>query len=172
MGGKGARLYGFDQFERRMTNPTWASKPAGDFLRRWVDFYRDVARRRAPVWRGRLRRSIKRQMDTAKFPLWARVFSDVPSAPFMEYGTGTRSDGPNARHRVHWPPARALNPWAQAHGFGPRGGFLVARKIGMRGGLEPRHFFRDAERAADRKLNGWLATMAKEMEAEASRGVA
>ena len=81
----------------------------------------------------------RRWTQGAASPLWAKGGSNVKYAPYMEYGTGRLADaeggGGGGRH---WPPAQALEGWASRHGFGPGGGFLVARAIGRRGGLKPR----------------------------------
>lgn len=59
------------------------------------------------------------------------------SNSYMELGTGIPAGNP----KVHWPPAAALEVWANRHGTT---GFLVARAIGRRGGLKPRKFLQKA----------------------------
>ena len=49
---------------------------------------------------------------------------------------------PGGKGARHWPPSDALELWAKRHGFGEGGGYLVARAIGLRGGLTPRRYLR------------------------------
>lgn len=96
-----------------------------------------------PVDTGNLRASIAYEVSGVDgVPLWGAVGSNVEYAPYMEYGTGTLSDGPNASGARHWPPAAALDVWARRHGF--KSGAQVAFVIGRRGGLRPRRFLRNA----------------------------
>jgi hypothetical protein len=173
----GAKLHGFDDLERKMKYPTWAAGPAGRFLDRWRFSTERAAKaniKRGPggwLWKGHDRRSLTSERDQATFPHWARVGSNSRTVRWGEFGTGLKSEDPTASKKRHWPPSAALEPWARAHGYGPGGGFLVARAIGRRGGLEPRRFLRNAAKDSERKIPGWLATAAREMEREASAGV-
>jgi HK97 gp10 family phage protein len=95
------------------------------------------ARILAPVDTGRLRASIAPDVRRDGKDVVGVVGSNVKDAPYMELGTGI----PAGRGR-HWPPGAALETWAQRHGF--ESGFIVARAIGLRGGLEPRRFLQRA----------------------------
>ena len=100
----------------------------------------------APVDTGRLRASITPEVLTSRFrKVRGIVGSNVLYAPYMELGTGTFVGRP-----AHRPPSAALNLWAKRHGI-PGGGYVVARGIGLRGGLKPRRYLRRAlEQNADR----------------------
>lgn len=100
------------------------------------------AKLNAPVDSGRLKNSITSSILTRSGLLGSVVVSGVVGsnvfyAPMMELGTGTFVGRPP--HRV---PSSALNVWARRHGF--PNGFLVARAIMRRGGLEPRNYFQRA----------------------------
>lgn len=73
------------------------------------------------------------------------VGTAAPHGPYMEYGTGTFAGGTR-----HWPPSEALERWAHLHGI--PSGFLVARAIGLRGGLEPRRYLSGAMEAKEAQV--------------------
>lgn len=164
-------LHGSADFIRKMRYPKWAAGPAGRFLDRWrfsVERGAKANIKRGPggwLWKGHDRRSLTSERDQAFFPHWARVGSNSRTLRWGEFGTGLKSEDPTATKKRHWPPSSALDPWARAHSTT---GFLVARAIGRRGGLEPRRFLRDAVKDSERRIPGWLATAAREMEREAS----
>jgi hypothetical protein len=169
-----AKLHGFDDLERKLKYPRWAAGPAGRFLDRWrfaVERGAKANIKRGPggwLWKGHDRRSLTSERDQATFPHWARVGSNSKTLRWGEFGTGTKSEDPQSSKKRHWPPASALEPWARAHNTT---GFLVARAIGRRGGLEPRRFLRNAVKDSERRIPGWLATAAREMATEAGRGI-
>lgn len=155
-----------DKLRRRLSQPDWVEKPAGSFLQEWRSFLQKEAAANAPVWHEVLRKSIRSAQDTRRFPQWARVFADSPEAEPMEYGTGLLYDGPGGPHQRYFPPPSKLREWSQSKGLNE---YAVARGIWLRGGLEPRHYFRDAEQAADAHLNAWMATFARNIEHHAER---
>lgn len=157
-------IRGLDKLQKRLSDPEWVQKPAGTFLQQWLEFVKREAAANAP---GGIGRTIQGERDSRRFPLWARVFSDHPGAGPLEWGTGLLSEAPDSKHTRHYPPARALEGWARARGLNP---YAVARAIGNRGGLAPRRFFRNAEKAADAQLNAWLAQFAAGIEREADYG--
>jgi hypothetical protein len=172
----GVKLHGFDDLERKLKYPTWAAGPAGRFLDRWALFTERAAKanvKRGPggwLWKGHDRRSLTSDRDRATFPHWARVGSNSKTLRWGEFGTGTKSEDPKASKKRHWPPSSSpsLQRWAREHNTSA---FLVARSIGLRGGLEPRRFLRNAVDDSERRIPGWLAQAAREMMSEASRGV-
>jgi HK97 gp10 family phage protein len=95
------------------------------------------ARKLSPVDTGRLRASIAPDVRREGKSVMGVVGSNVKYAPFQELGTGTQA----GRGR-HWPPAEALETWARRHGFAS--GFIVARAIGLRGGLKAKRFLQRA----------------------------
>lgn len=106
------------------------------------------AQKRAPVDTGRLRASITTSVETTAEGIEGRVGTAVFYAPAQEYGTGTQAEGEGGKGGRHWPPGAALDTWAKRHGFGEGGGYLVARAIGIRGGLKPRRYLRGALQAS------------------------
>ncbi len=160
-------IKGLSKLQRRLSDPDWVSEPAGSFLQEWRHDLQQEAADRAPFWRGDIKHSIQTTQDTKRFPLWARVFSDEPHAAFMEYGTGLLYDGPGGSHERYFPSPLGLAPWAASKGLNP---WAVAQGIYQRGGLEPRHFFRDAERASDAHLNRFLSQFAANIERQAEHG--
>lgn len=151
----GTTIVGLKQIRKRLSEPTWVEKPAGSFLSVWRTFAQQDAVENAPEWHGDLKRSIATAQDTSRFPLWARVYSDLDYAEFMEEGT-----------KPHWPPIEAVREWAEEHGIEP---YLVARSIAEHG-TEPRHFFADAEQAADQHINAWMAAFAANIERAVAAG--
>jgi hypothetical protein len=167
-------LIGFDNLDSKLRNPKWISRPLGDFFDTWrlaVQHQAVANIKRGPggwINTGDTRRQLTSERDTATFPVWARVGwmqgSALLKARWGEYGTGTLSEDPLSSHKRHWPPTSALEKWATKRGLNA---FLVARAIGRRGGIAPRRFLRDAVATTEPKIGGWLATMAKAIEAEA-----
>lgn len=155
---------GLDKLESRLSEPDWIEKPAGSLLRKWRDDVRAYVVEHVPVWRGESKAEFESEQDTAKFPLWARVFSNSPQARWMEYGTGLLSDDPKSAHRRYFPNILGITPWSLDHGLVP---YLVAKGIYDRGGIAPRHYFRDAEAHADANLNRYLGAFAREIESAA-----
>ena len=100
------------------------------------------AKIKAPVDRGQLRASITHEVQSIGGDMLGIVGSPLEYAPHMEFGTGSQSDQPSGKGR-HWPPAAALDLWAQRHGV-KGGGKAVAYFIARRGGLKPRKFLRGA----------------------------
>lgn len=92
----------------------------------------------APVDTGRLKASITSEVRSSglgsSYSVAGVVGTNVSYAPYMEFGTGTIVGRP-----PHRPPSSALDVWARRHGIAS--GFLVARAIARKGGLEPRRFF-------------------------------
>jgi hypothetical protein len=169
----GVKLHGFDDLERKMKYPTWAAGPAGRFLDSWRFSTERGAKaniKRGPggwLWKGHDRRSLTSERDQAMFPHWARVGSNSPKIRFGEFGTNRKAEDPSTANRP-WPTGQQLQPWARARGLNA---WAVAASIKRKGGLEPRRFLRNAAKDSERKIPGWLATAAREMEREASAGV-
>lgn len=186
------KIIGFDELQRKLRNPTWASGPAGRFLDMWRFHVERGAKANIKrgiggwLWHGNDRRSLTSERDHAQFPLWARVGSNSKSIRWGEFGTGLLSEDPQSAKRRYFPPPAALDKWAIAHGFHTGSasgatagasaspgtyGYLVARMIWQQGGTKPRRFLRNAVKDAEPKIAGWLSQAAKAMEVEASRGV-
>ncbi len=121
------------------------------------------AKANAPVDTGRLRASIHNKVEDVSNGVIGRIGPNVSYGAYMEFGTGTQSDGPGGRRGRHFPPSGALNVWAGRHGFGPGAGYLVARAIGRRGGLKPRRYLRRALQGKLRQALDRLALAAQDV---------
>jgi hypothetical protein len=157
-------IRGMQVMQKRLTTADFVQAPAGEFLRSWKEDLKNEAVKRAPKWRGDLARTIQMSQDTAKFPLWSRVFFDAPQARWMEYGTGTLSEDPKSARQRYFPPVDRIRDWSIDHGIEP---YLLARGIFERGGTPPTHFFSDAEQAADAGFNSRLSRFGKDIERQA-----
>lgn len=83
---------------------------------------KEDAKRRAPKDLGKLQDGIKFRVVKNKKSIVARIVSEADYSAFVEFGTSP-----------HFPPWDELEGWAQRHGFGEGGGFLVARSISKKG---------------------------------------
>ena len=121
-------IKGAKELRRALRNPKFVKGPASRFVRRVAFNVQAEAVKAAPSDTGRLRQSITPQFD--KGGLRAKVGTNLKYAQPVEFGS-----------RPHWPPLKALQPWARRHGFpgGKTGAFLVARAI-ARKGTKPRSF--------------------------------
>lgn len=141
---------GLDELVKRLDDPGVA-EATGKRMKDGLLLVEGSAQMRAPSNFGQLRASMTSMVETVGSSVDGAVGSALVTAPYMEYGTGALADGPVPGNGSHWPPSEALDRWAYLHGFGENAGFIVARIIGLRGGLEPRRFLRGAweEKAND-----------------------
>ncbi len=131
--------------------------PVRAFMSRAAMYIEAEAKKNAPVDTGRLRTSITHEVDTENtVPQWAKVGSNLFYAPYMEYGTGLRTDGTGGSGKRHHPPGDALQGWAERHGLAS--GWAVASAIAARGGLEPRRYLRGALEASTSAIQSLLKT--------------
>lgn len=140
--------------------PKLVARPMHNFFERSTIAIENRAKQKAPTDTGRLKSSITHKVDDAEVPHWGQVGTNVKYAPYMEFGTGTQTDGTGKGAR-HWPPSGALDTWARRHGF--QSGYQVARAIGLRGGLKPRRFLRDALKESLNDIRGYLDKLGKEI---------
>jgi len=110
----------------------------------------------APVDTGRLRSSITASIEADEETIQGVVGSNLAYAPHMEFGTGTF-----AGKSPHYPPAAALDVWAQRHGFSS--GAVVARIIGRRGGLAPRKYLTNALEANRAQVTATIENAVQEI---------
>lgn len=107
----------------------------------------------APVDTGRLKASITSEVRQSgignSMTVQGVVGTVVKYAPYMEFGTGTIVGRP-----PHRPPPAALDVWAKRHGIAS--GFLVARAIARRGGLEPRRYLARSLEKNEQKIKDML----------------
>lgn len=122
-------------------------KEFSDGLKRGLLGITNDAKRLAPVDRGRLRNSIAPEVRVEGRQVVGVVGSNVKYAPYQELGTGTFAGKPR-----HWPPGSALETWARRHGM--PSGYVVARAIGLRGGLKPKRFLQRAFEMNRDKVKG------------------
>lgn len=152
----------------RVLKPETIGEPLRNWFKRVTFKVEGEAKKRAPVDMGRLRSSISTDVDKAKVPQYATIGSNLTYAPFMEFGTGTLSDGPGGSNSPHYPPSSALDSWAARHGIDS--GFIVARAIGRRGGLKPRRFLRDGVKASMPFARASLKAMGRDIGKRFSKG--
>ena len=148
------RIEGLERVMGKLEPALWKG-PLREFLEAAALGVERDAKKKAPVDTGRLRSSITHEVEDTL----ARVGTDVDYAAFMEYGTGTQTDGPGGGGR-HWPPTAGLDPWAARKGLDP---FLVARAIGRRGGLVPRRYLRGALEENLGRIKRLLGKMGEEI---------
>lgn len=168
-------LNGIDQVLRDMKSETIQGEPSRRMLAKWAGLVLRHAIAHAPHFQGHYRRSLASEVDPAPLPKYARVGSNLQTATgqtivgAIEGGTGQLSDLPGGSRRRHWPPAHALDAWAdkkripRRDGTGYLTGRDVAAIIGRRGGLRPRRVLRNAADAAEPKIAKLLDEMGAEM---------
>lgn len=176
-----AQIQGLEELLADLDNPTWVAEPARRFLSKWGQAVQRESVTNIGTgiggWKdtGEVRRSITHEVDNDPFPLWARAGSPLDKARWGEYGTGLLSEDPESAKSRHWPPADALDAWAAKKKIEvqtPDGGSRIltgkdiARIIGMRGGLEPRRFMRDAVKTVDPRIEIWIDELAADIMAE------
>lgn len=103
------------------------------------------AKIKSPVDTGRLRSSITGEVFTRSalfgHTLTGIAGTNVKYAPYMEFGTGTFTDGEKLHGRPHKVPPKYLKEWARRHKANE---YVISRAIFIRGGLKPRKFFQYA----------------------------
>lgn len=117
------KVEGMDRVRRKLQKDALWAKPIQRFLERAARTIELHAKEKAPVDTGRLRASIGFQvMDLPT--MQAIIAPKAHYGAYVEFGT-----------RPHWPPLKAMQPWAQRHGFprGRAGAFLLALAISRHG---------------------------------------
>jgi len=142
MNGLTIEIRGLDRIQRKLGDARFLQRPMRTFFDKSAIAVERRAKQNAPIDTGRLRSSITHQVDKAPLPMWAKVGTDVFYGPYQEFGTGLLAEGVGGKGGRHWPPSAALDLWARRHGI--PSGYLVARAIGLRGGLRPRRYMRNA----------------------------
>lgn len=118
------------------------------------------ARKKAPIDRGGLRDSIVYEVDTAHFPRFVKVGSN------LEYARATELGRPPGK----MPPVDALEAWARRKGMGEGAGWPLALKI-MQSGIPARPYLQPALDESIPQIQRFVKQMAKDIEQEAaSRG--
>lgn len=178
------RIIGLEDLHGKLQEPEWVERPARRFLESWGSrVEREAKANVSNLGRGpgswldtaETRKSLTHEVDNAALPLFARAGSNLMKARWGDLGTGLLSEDPESPKRRHWPPASALERFVAKKQPKDREGRLltaadVARAIGMRGGLAPRRFLRDADETVAAELPGMVKDFAKDIEKEAERG--
>jgi hypothetical protein len=111
------------------------------------------AMQKAPVDTGFLKNSIQPEFDSGSPMRYVRVGTNAQQAAPMEFGT-----------RPHFPPVRAITPWAQRHGIDP---FALALSI-ARKGTKPHPFLKPALDESVPDIRALLSVMGREIESGAA----
>lgn len=127
--------------------------PVSRFFRSAAFRVQGRAQIKAPVFRGLLKNSIQSDFDGASPMRWARVGTNAQQAAPMEFGT-----------RPHFPPVRAITPWATAHGIDP---YALALSI-ARKGTKPHPFLKPALDESVPDIRALLSVMGREIESGAA----
>lgn len=163
---RSAVIKGLDKMGKRLTTQDFIAKPTGTFLRDWRENLKREVLDRVPRNTGGLAEVIESIQDSARFPLFARVFAEDPKARWLEYGTGELSEDPKSPKMAYFPPPERLRDWA-----GDGDPYALAYSIWRAGGTPPTHFFSDAERAADAAFSAQVARFGRNIGKEAERNV-
>lgn len=142
-------IEGLEQAIAKLT-PARANGPIGRFLDRGAIYIQSQAREKAPVDTGRLRGSIGVESPSDRQRI---IGANTDYAEYVETGT-----------RPHFPPPSALEGWAARHGYGPGGGFLVARAI-ARSGTKAQPYMKPAAESGETFVKSLIPTLAAEIEA-------
>lgn len=153
----GFRITGLAELQRAL-GPGLVAQPARNLFTRGALIVEGNQKRFAPVDRGPLRQSVTHEIDGAFVPTFARIGTNYPTAPYVQFGT-----------RPHWPPPGALAGWARRHGFGPGGDYLVRRKI-AKYGTKAQPFLTQGLEASKGQLSTLVPQMARDIEAQAAAG--
>ena len=133
---------GIDKIVRRMNDPQ-VKAITSQHMNISLIMIENPAKMNGPGDTGRGVASITHSVGDIGSDIQGIVGSMKDHMKWQEYGTGLLYDGPPPRSsRRHWPPSAALETWARRHGIAS--GYLVARAIGLRGGLRPKKFLRNA----------------------------
>lgn len=148
------KVTGLGGLERKL-GPALVAQPARNFFNRSTITIQSAGRRNAPVDRGDLRNKIATEVDTAFMPRWGRIGTNVTHAEPQELGT-----------RPFWPPKAPLEAWGARKGLSKGQVYLIRRKI-ARVGISPKLFMTDGVNSSLPAVRGFVAVMAKEIEAGA-----
>ena len=145
-------LIGGDALEKALKNLDFLKGPADEMIDGVANTLRRNAMQGSPVDTGRLKTSwVVDWHKKSGYKTGAVVGSNMPYARYVEEGT-----------KPHWPPLRALQPWASRHGFGRgmRGAWLVAKIIAKKGTKATKFFEKaraDTEPYRDRAVKHLLS---------------
>ncbi len=184
-----AELRNLTQVLESITDARYVGEPLRRFLNKWAyAVHRGTVRNfeRGPggwIDTAETRRSFAVAIDPSSVPLYARVGSGLDKARWGDYGTGLLSEDPNSNKQRHYPPAKALDGWAERKqiqirvGTNKNGepiyriatGADIARMIGRRGGLAPRRYLRDAAERVEEQIPAWIRELVADIERTAGQ---
>lgn len=135
------RIDGLDELKRNFDEaPEVLGKAAAEAMRKSTELVKIRARRKAGsppiVFTGELARSIEATSTSKKGKIIARARHGAP----VEFGT-----------RPHFPPVAPLERWARIKLGKPGLGFVIARKISVKG-TKPQPFFEPAAEESIRDI--------------------
>lgn len=142
-----SEVKGFESLLGKLNAEKLMAEPMRKFYKRAAVIAQRYARQLSPVDTGRLRGSITYEVDAAEFPTFAAIGSVVEYAPYVEYGTGTESDGPNASGKPHFPAGVSAKTGRVLKGFP---------------GFRPRRYLRDAIQKLRSDMPALLAQLGKD----------
>lgn len=152
------RLEGERELAAKLTKEAIAGGPARRLLDRSRIVVQGNARGFAKVDRGRWRNSIQSETDTATFPEWAVVGSNLDYAPYADLG----------RKPGRMPPHDVIAAWVARQGMPPSAVFPIRRAIGRRG-VKGDHALERGLDASKPAILGFVGLAAREIESEAGR---
>tara|TARA_Y100001938_G_scaffold150365_1_gene240982 strand:- start:1006 stop:1536 length:531 start_codon:yes stop_codon:yes gene_type:complete len=127
---------GVDKLKRRLDLAGLTAKPVRQFMRSTGAVLRDKAKDEAPEFTGSLKNSIhvQRIKQRGRLPHSVKIYSSRSYAKYVhgdEKKSGRlRLSEPYTRSTPHFPPIKALKPWAEAKGLNP---YAVQQSIGKKG---------------------------------------
>jgi len=143
------KIMGVDEVRAKLDERSLIGKPLAKMLWKAALYLEGLVKKETPVDTGVLRSSIRAKIDPSPaMPLWAKTYTMVKYASFVEKGT-----------KPHWPPPGALARWAHLHHI-PE--FLVARAIARRG-TKGAFMFKKALEQGKAKVASLLGNMAHEI---------
>jgi len=151
------RLEGLTELQRRTADPRILADAERRFLLQSGLAVQRGAQIGAPVDQGRLRGSIKVEVDPSPSPQWAKVGTNVFYAPYQEYGTG-----------IYGPKRRRIRPkQAQALRWAVGGGFAFARSVA---GTPGKRYMEKGLRGAESRIASLRRKLASDIAKGISRG--
>ena len=144
------RIEGLEQVLASMNYQEIVAGPLHDFLLRSGLTVEAESKQLAPVDTGRLRASIKTEVE----PLKATIAPTVHYGAAVEFGS-----------RPHMPPVAALQPWARRHGGGSGLPWALAIWISKHG-TKPHPYMVPGADAALPQIQQFAQDMGREIEAK------
>ena len=166
-------IQGIDKLKKRLDLAGLTNKPIRDLMTNSGRLVRKEAIKNAPEYSGSLKRSIhvQRIKTKGRLPQTIKVYSSRSYAKYV-HGDPKKSGSlslsePFTRSKPHYPPIKALKPWAESKGLNP---WAVQKSIGKKGTpLVPFFLIALEETKEQRKLLVTMATKDIERKWKAGR---